>query len=207
MRRWIFNFATAISLLLCAGTVALWAASARDGKKVHWARRDGRHVFIGCIQSHACISVTKPWPCDETLASDDSEPFALLTGPLIEWRHLYVYGWSGSGFVAVGRDGKVPNLPHGGGATNSQTFGPEMPPGSSTRPITGWHVGIPMWMLVGLTLLVPIVRFSDLGFAACRQRQRKRHGLCPDCSYDLKGNLSGICPECGNSVAEKAVKA
>ena len=30
-----------------------------------------------------------------------------------------------------------------------------------------------------------------------RCRQRKKHGQCVKCGYDLRGNVSGICPECG----------
>jgi len=34
---------------------------------------------------------------------------------------------------------------------------------------------------------------------------RKRHvGHCATCSYDLTGNTSGTCPECGTAVAGKA---
>ena len=32
---------------------------------------------------------------------------------------------------------------------------------------------------------------------AIRTRFRLRRGLCPGCGYDLAGNTSGICPECG----------
>ncbi|HEY8748942.1 MAG TPA: hypothetical protein VIM11_13255 [Tepidisphaeraceae bacterium] len=35
-------------------------------------------------------------------------------------------------------------------------------------------------------------------------RRRSARGLCVSCSYDLTGNTSGTCPECGKAVAEKA---
>lgn len=35
----------------------------------------------------------------------------------------------------------------------------------------------------------------------CRYRRRKR-GLCVKCGYDLTGNTSGKCPECGSEVGE-----
>ena len=31
--------------------------------------------------------------------------------------------------------------------------------------------------------------------------ERKRLGLCPRCGYDLTGNASGTCPECGTLVS------
>ena len=30
-----------------------------------------------------------------------------------------------------------------------------------------------------------------------RRWRRRRKGLCVECSYDLTGNVSGVCPECG----------
>jgi hypothetical protein len=30
-----------------------------------------------------------------------------------------------------------------------------------------------------------------------RTRERKAKGLCLRCGYDLRGNVSGVCPECG----------
>ncbi len=30
-----------------------------------------------------------------------------------------------------------------------------------------------------------------------RRRRRRRAGLCIKCGYDLTGNESGVCPECG----------
>ena len=29
------------------------------------------------------------------------------------------------------------------------------------------------------------------------EEQRRAKGLCTRCGYDLTGNLSGVCPECG----------
>jgi len=34
------------------------------------------------------------------------------------------------------------------------------------------------------------------------KRRRRRSGLCVGCAYDLTGNESGVCPECGTEVAE-----
>jgi hypothetical protein len=29
--------------------------------------------------------------------------------------------------------------------------------------------------------------------------RRQLHGQCPQCGYDLTGNVSGVCPECGEA--------
>jgi len=31
-------------------------------------------------------------------------------------------------------------------------------------------------------------------------KAEREKGLCPNCKYDIRGNTSGICPECGNPV-------
>jgi hypothetical protein len=32
-----------------------------------------------------------------------------------------------------------------------------------------------------------------------RERRRFRAGLCGACGYDLTGNVTGVCPECGQA--------
>ena len=36
---------------------------------------------------------------------------------------------------------------------------------------------------------------------ADRRKRARRTGLCPRCRYNLTGNVSGTCPECGTQVA------
>ncbi len=31
-------------------------------------------------------------------------------------------------------------------------------------------------------------------------RRRDRSGFCVECGYNLTGNISGVCPECGNRI-------
>jgi hypothetical protein len=33
-----------------------------------------------------------------------------------------------------------------------------------------------------------------------RQYRRRRNGLCTKCAYNLTGNVSGVCPECGGRI-------
>jgi hypothetical protein len=37
-----------------------------------------------------------------------------------------------------------------------------------------------------------------------RKTRRRRQGLCTECGYDLTGNVSGKCPECGVHVNPRA---
>jgi hypothetical protein len=38
------------------------------------------------------------------------------------------------------------------------------------------------------------------GVRLLRGHRRLRRGCCPACGYDLTGNTSGTCPECGTAV-------
>ena len=52
-------------------------------------------------------------------------------------------------------------------------------------------------MVVGFVLIL-------FGFKLFSGRQdRQERGLCVQCSYDLTGNESGICPECGTKIARE----
>jgi len=55
-------------------------------------------------------------------------------------------------------------------------------------PITG--VGIPLWLLF-LIAAIPTT------FLFWRDRRSIPPGYCQECGYDLTGNVSGRCPECG----------
>lgn len=46
-------------------------------------------------------------------------------------------------------------------------------------------------------LFFVVVCFVRWGLAALRRRRRSRRGYCAACAYNLRGNRSGVCPECG----------
>lgn len=54
------------------------------------------------------------------------------------------------------------------------------------------------WVLTGFTILawlaLPLVARRH------RRRLRRKRGLCVKCGYDLTGNESRLCPECGDEV-------
>jgi hypothetical protein len=62
--------------------------------------------------------------------------------------------------------------------------------------MTARDVRIPYWSLVLAAAVLPAVR------AARRAFRRPPPGLCRRCGYDLTGNVSGRCPECGTAVAK-----
>ncbi len=55
------------------------------------------------------------------------------------------------------------------------------------------EVDIPIWL--------PLTAVASLTtFLMVRDRQRPRPGHCHKCGYNLKGNVSGVCPECGERI-------
>ena len=61
------------------------------------------------------------------------------------------------------------------------------------------HLNVSHWLLFVLTAILPALWLGRYG----RQRLRRRDdGMphCAKCDYNLTGNVSGICPECGTAV-------
>lgn len=55
----------------------------------------------------------------------------------------------------------------------------------------------PSWAPVALFASYPTMAFIR---GPVRRWRRRRKGLCVNCGYNLTGNVSGICPECGSGV-------
>lgn len=62
--------------------------------------------------------------------------------------------------------------------------------------------GVRSWSMlpVGLLTIYPAIAI----FTARIRRRKRRPGHCKECDYNLTGNESGICPECGTPVPELA---
>jgi hypothetical protein len=64
---------------------------------------------------------------------------------------------------------------------------------------------VPLWGPVALLLAYPALAFLS---GALRRHRRRKKGLCQNCGYNLTGNVSGVCPECGGKVDPRsALKA
>lgn len=75
----------------------------------------------------------------------------------------------------------------------SYEYGADARPRMLFRTAVGIHFAIPALCLGAYPLLI-IAR-------ACQRWRRLRKGLCVACGYDLTGNVSGVCPECGTACA------
>ena len=62
--------------------------------------------------------------------------------------------------------------------------------------VSDWSVTTPLWAVA----LVCAIRPAWCAAAWYRSaRRRRRPGCCTNCGYDLTGNVSGVCPECGSA--------
>jgi len=70
-----------------------------------------------------------------------------------------------------------------------------------------WHrqldrriVGAPAWVMPSIIAVYPLIVAASV---VMKHRARLRAGCCHRCGYNLTGNTSGVCPECGTPVTEK----
>lgn len=61
----------------------------------------------------------------------------------------------------------------------------------------GYRFRVHPWVLFVVFTVYPLVFFFRGPY---RRYRRRKKGLCVKCGYNLTGNISGICPECGERV-------
>ena len=182
VRRRLLNLLTALSLMLCVATAALWVRSYWVADYMRWSNA-GRNVCAYSRYGYVLVDDSRtrhgdpPAKLDHeyrtlhpsSTADENSTPalfrFMSANAPgsrATEWRWL--------GFVH---------------ATQSM-------PGSDRL-----FVRLPLWPIWAICALFPAARLW--GFLRNRGRSRRtRTGLCPRCGYDLRAT-PGRCPECGTS--------
>ena len=64
-------------------------------------------------------------------------------------------------------------------------------------PSTVMLISTPLWLAASLFATYPTIAFIQ---GPLRRWRRRRKGLCENCGYNLTGNESGICPECGTKI-------
>ena len=73
-----------------------------------------------------------------------------------------------------------------------------------TLPTTGawqhhYSLIVPLWIPPLVLAPYPLTVFLC---GTLRRARRRRRGLCPACGYDLTGNVSGACSECGTEIKQ-----
>ncbi len=66
------------------------------------------------------------------------------------------------------------------------------------------RVDLPRWTSLLALILLGTYPITTYARGPLRRYNRRRNGCCIDCGYDLTGNESGVCPECGTKVERPA---
>jgi hypothetical protein len=86
---------------------------------------------------------------------------------------------------------------------------PDAGVGSMYLPVKDWHMspflqGVLLdWTFIPALVLGPLILLVAMsGFFLIPPPDSKETTKCRSCKYDLTGNLSGVCPECGKAISE-----
>lgn len=69
--------------------------------------------------------------------------------------------------------------------------------------IADWWATAHVYLLILIWAMIIYAPIMLLEMAKDKRLRREANGLCGRSSYDLRGNVSGICPECGTPVTAK----
>jgi hypothetical protein len=186
--RWIFNAAAVVSLVLCLGALAAWAAS-----------------------NFRCATVAR---CETSPAEATFNPFTRLYPIQTD---VFIAGiYPGQVVLCWATWDTQAPPPQRGVWQLSRTWPVPFFRKLSDHPDRAWQypglavarwavrydnyyyrtkcVFASYWLLSVLAALCPLWRLCQI------LRPRYRAGGCAACGYNLTGNVSGICPECGTAV-------
>ena len=185
MKRWAFKVASVLSLLLCLATIV---AEVRSQRVFDIVRRGvGSEWELGCGsyrgQLNLCVVRFSGIPSTPAVAFESREYMDYESGPYTLERHIVDTYSLGYGRAWGRNDSPNTIYPSGG-------------PGISYM-VTCWFVSPRDWQLALFFAVLPtwwVVRcIRALGNVDPKS--------CPACDYNLTGNMSGMCPECGRVIA------
>jgi hypothetical protein len=211
IRRWAFRIVWALSLVLCFSTLALWAWSSPRGRMERFYSVD--RTRLRCIDLYVVI-------VDGVLAVTRDTLIVQQNADLDDWldgvRHDIVL----ENQVSTRDGGGMSNsweaqFGFGGFDYSSASITPVAGPGfgyMNGTPGFGWSIpvhfkpvgrttvlAIPIWALALAFAMLPMISLIRI---VSRKRRRAKPNHCRSCGYNLTGNMSGVCPECGQKTGE-----
>ena len=173
VRRRTFSLLTALCLVPCLAVVGLWPRSYRVTDFIGWSD-DGR--FVGALSMHGLIRLE----------------YGSYPAGAPGWSYV---SYATPGGAEPGLWGEVRARDRGGGWLRPVGIAyatvDYVADGSRRRRA----LYLPHWLFAAVAALAPAWRLRH----ALRSRRRLAAGRCPACGYDLTGNTSGVCPECGTT--------
>jgi hypothetical protein len=190
MKRCIVHILSALSLLLFVAVSVLWCTTRTRSRSVGGLGEStwlSLSAFRGQIRlqfiTHADLKWETPWPYSADTIGPTNWPFdGDFIHPAINESDRG-FRWWGLGFTAVMYENKLDPLKRRGLDT-----------GGADRQLAVW-LAVPNPALLVVLSLLPAWTARRL-LLSRRAKRRRRHGLCPNCGYDLRAT-PGRCPECG----------
>jgi hypothetical protein len=224
VKRRIFSLASLLSLLLCGATVVMWARSYFVADQFSYCTASETRCrcydcFLVTSRGQVAFNCTiRQMDMQEALGMVLKEMQKMGSRPGLSWfaarpaRSLQPGGtdsFSRLGFLWETRNDVRPIV----AITNSA--GEHILAGLPTRArvvkplgkiaFSGFHFRLPFWFI--FVLLIPPSLPSV--FRQCRRwlirAKRAKRGRCLACGYNLTGNTSGACPECGTPIPSSTV--
>jgi hypothetical protein len=188
MRRKLFTFCSALSLLLCVAVCMLWVRSRRVADDVQWYRPPHQLPPVG--GPGAPGTAVRYWRVGSRTDG------VLLALDLLVWQNSALRPLPpsidrSSGPAAPFRDAdatvwRAPVL-------DVQIAVADYPTGRLRR--RRWTVVVPHWLIAAA---LAVCSASCL-FRSAGHRRQAAQGLCRTCGYDLRAS-SDRCPECGSDI-------
>lgn len=195
LARRMLNVVTVVSLLLCVASVALWVQSRWKPGGIYHCREWGAMTPHGLDVHHTTIALMSGRQ-GIVFGRDDGFDAAMAGGRLGRLRVGWGWSrmWSQPGWKdRLEHEWRLAGLGlYAGRGDENATLSAGTHRGAE---IWRWRVvafAAPHWLAAAFGAALPLVRII-------RHRRRPAPGYCPACGYDLTGNISGVCPECGTA--------
>lgn len=216
MRRFarrVLNALIVVSLLLCAVTSAQWAVSSTHWRGLYLPLGGGNLCSLYCSPDGVLYSHFHGWPPPASIRYCAGK---LPLAPSVDFDRLKDIVFATNGFGGSrthewtwwrfrGQVGVICVVTHNDGSVNwdapvlatlknlaTQHYSP---------PMQYWSIVIAYPLLITLFAMFPAAVLLKFSATRLRRHFRKKSGHCPSCDYDLTANISGVCPECGTTVA------
>lgn len=181
----IRNVFIVLLALAAIATVGLGAASYVTPLAATIYRNESKGTYLGVRAERGMLGFYSWW----CVPGKQRAPVAR------SWGHPFV-GMITYDFFPAPKTYHVSNRP---GGSYSVSFSYSDWPPVSQRIAASCVVSVHFGSAFGLLAAYPALAFIR---GPLRRHRRRRKGLCLKCAYDLKGNVSGVCPECGKKTRQ-----